>query len=56
MDLSGEVAIYHMRFDAKNLVTTAITTHLPDQKETTYVDGEKYFQSKHHQGPHRRDR
>ena len=29
MDLSGEVADIHMRTDAKNLVTTARTIHLP---------------------------
>ena len=27
MDLSGEVAVIHMRTDAKNLVTTARTIH-----------------------------
>ena len=32
MDISGEVADIHMRNDAKNLVTTAITIHLPEQK------------------------
>ena len=31
MDLSGEVANIHMRTDAKNLVTTARTIHLPEQ-------------------------
>ena len=31
MDLSGEVAKIHMRTDAKNLVTTARTIHLPEQ-------------------------
>ena len=34
MDLSGEVANIHMRTDAKNLVMTARTIHLPEQKET----------------------
>ena len=34
MDKSGEVADIHMRTDAKNLVTTARTIHLPEQKET----------------------
>ena len=35
-DISGEVAPVHMRTDAKNLVTTASTTHLPEQKETIH--------------------
>ena len=30
--ISGEVANIHMRTDAKNLVTTARTIHLPEQK------------------------
>ena len=34
MDVSSEVANLHMRSDAKNLVTTARTIHLPEQKET----------------------
>ena len=34
MDMSGEVAQIHMRPDAKNLVTTARTIHLPERKET----------------------
>ena len=34
MNISGEVAIIHVRTDAKNLVTTARTIHLPEQKET----------------------
>ena len=34
MVISGEVADIHMRADAKNLVTTARTTHLPERKET----------------------
>ena len=33
MDISGEVANIHMRTDAKNLVTTARTIHLPEHKE-----------------------
>ena len=37
MDLSGEVANIHMRTDAKNLVTTARTIHLPEQKETIHM-------------------
>ena len=32
IDISGEVANLHMRTDAKNLVTTARTIHLPEQK------------------------
>ena len=37
MDLSGEIANIHMRTDAKNLVTTARTIHLPEQKETIHM-------------------
>ena len=37
MDLSGEVANIHMRTDAKNLVTTARTIHLPQHKETMHM-------------------
>ena len=37
MDLSGQKAEIHMRTDAKNLVTTASTTHLPEQKETIHM-------------------
>ena len=37
MDLSGEVANIHMRTDAKNLVTTARTTHLPEQEEAIHM-------------------
>ena len=37
MDISGEVANIHMRTDAKNLVTTARTSHLPAQKETIHL-------------------
>ena len=33
MDISSEVADVHMRTDAKNLVTTARTIHLPERKE-----------------------
>ena len=36
-DLSGEVADIHMRTDAHNLITTASTTHLPEQKETIHM-------------------
>ena len=37
MDIAGEVANFHMRTDAKNLVTTARTTHLLEQKETIHM-------------------
>ena len=37
MDLSGEVAIFHIRIDAKNVVRTARTIHLPEQKETIHM-------------------
>ena len=37
MDLTGEIADVHIRTDAKNLVTTAQTTHLPEQKETMHM-------------------
>ena len=37
MDLSGEVAEIHMRTDARNLMTTARTIHLPEQKETIHM-------------------
>ena len=37
MDLTGETALCHMRTDAYNLVTTASTTHLPEQKETIHM-------------------
>ena len=37
MDLTGEAAEIHMRTDANNLVTTASTTHLPEQKETIHM-------------------
>ena len=37
MDISGEVADIHMRTDATNLVKTARTTHLPEQKETIHM-------------------
>ena len=37
MDMSGEVANIHMRTGAKNLVTTARTIHLPEQKETIHM-------------------
>ena len=37
MDIAGEVANIHMRTGAKNLVTTARTSHLPEQKETIHM-------------------
>ena len=37
MDISGTAAEIHMRTDANNLVTTASTTHLPEQKETIHM-------------------
>jgi len=37
MDMSSQVTELHMRTDAKNLVTTAATTHLPEQKETIHM-------------------
>ena len=37
MDMSGEVAEIHMRTDTKNLVTTARTVPLPEQKETIHM-------------------
>ena len=37
MDLSAEPAEIHMRTDANNLVTTASTTHLPEQRETIHM-------------------
>ena len=35
--MSNEVEEIHMRTDAKNLVTTARTTHLPERKETILI-------------------
>ena len=37
MDISAEVANLNMRTDAKNLVTTRRTIHLPEQKETIHM-------------------
>ena len=37
MDLTGSPIALHMRTDAKNLVSTASTTHLPEQKETIHM-------------------
>ena len=36
-DVSGEIAEIHIRTDANNLVTTASTTHQPEQKETMHL-------------------
>ena len=36
-DLSSETVPIHIRTDANNLVTTAGTTHLPEQKETHHL-------------------
>ena len=36
-DITGEIADVHIRTDAKNLVTTASTTHQPEQKETMHL-------------------
>eukprot|EP00971_Amphidinium_carterae_P310465 6169455-Amphidinium_carterae.1 len=36
-DLTSQHAEIHMRTDANNLVTTASTTHLPEQKETVHM-------------------
>ena len=35
--MSGESADIHMRTDANNLVSTASTTHLPEQRETIHM-------------------
>ena len=37
MDISSEQAEIHIRTDANNLVTTASSTHLPEQKETIHM-------------------
>ena len=37
MDIYGKPAALNMRTDANNLVTTASTTHLPEQKETIHM-------------------
>ena len=37
MDMSGIPTELHMRIDAPNLVTTASTTDLPEQKETIHM-------------------
>ena len=36
-DSSGADACIHMRTDANNLVTTASTTHVPEQQETIHM-------------------
>jgi hypothetical protein len=36
-DISGEIVPNHIRTDANKLVTTAQTTHLPEQKETHHL-------------------
>ena len=36
MDVSGQSAEVHIRTDANNLITTAQTTRLPEQKETIH--------------------
>ena len=37
IDISGEVAEIHMRTEGKNVVTTARTIHLPEQRETIHM-------------------
>ena len=37
MDMTSKVLEIHMRTDANNLVTTAQTTHLPEQEETIHM-------------------
>ena len=37
MDMTGTPVPIHLRTDAKNLVTTATTTHLPEQAETVHM-------------------
>jgi hypothetical protein len=36
-DMSGQTADIHIRTDANNLVTTASTTHVPEQQETIHM-------------------
>ena len=36
-DISGSDACIHMRTDANDLVTTASTTHVPEQQETIHM-------------------
>lgn len=35
--MTGQDLDIHMRTDANNLVTTAKTTHLPEQEEATHM-------------------
>ena len=37
MDISAACVAIHMRTDANNIVTTASTTRLPEQKETIHM-------------------
>ena len=37
MDISAQNVELHLRTDANNLVTTAKTTHLPEQKDTIHM-------------------
>ena len=37
MDISGEVANLRMETDAKNLITTARTIHLPERQGTIHM-------------------
>ena len=37
MDMTSKALDIHMRTDANNLVTTAQTTHLPEQEETIHM-------------------
>ena len=48
-DISGLSSEIHMRTDANNLVTTASTTHVPEQQETIHMI--KCLGKKHVQGP-----
>ena len=36
-DISGQSSEIHLRTDANNLITTASTTHLPEQRETMHM-------------------
>ena len=38
MDISAACVAMHMRTDANNLVATASTTRLPEQKKTSHID------------------
>ena len=37
MDLTGDILPIHLRTDANNLVTTAGSTHVPEQQETIHM-------------------